>query len=568
MEDQKKFAVLIDADNVSPERFERIFGEISLFGTATYRRIYGNWAEYNRSMLKEKLVEYALTPVQQFNYIKGKNATDIAMVIEAMDILYTGEVDGFAIVTNDSDFTRLALRLRESGMIVIGMGDDVAPAAFRAACTDFIVLRESRRIAEERTEQRKLRLAARKPSLRAKSDIDGASMKKAAEHVVLKAEEEINETEQDTFEAVSETPAVNEAPAATDKVLSDRELRNAIRDFLFECNEDDGWFSASTMVNKLKEKFPSLDIKDYADLPLFAGKRKIWTTYFLALGFCENKQKGPSNYLLRLKPEERRKLAAERGTDGATTAKAEPVKTETKPVSAVIDLPAGSAVENKAAEGPAAPVNAQNAVHKKASSRRGRSRHKAEVKAEIAETPVLEKKPEASVPEKKPEASVQQKPEKKTAAPAQNAQNKQESKSSASGRKKSKAKSGANAEKAPEVKAELASEKKTETKPVANAEAPAEKKQAAKAEAPAEKKQEKKPETAPEKKAETKSGRRGGRKSAAKAKPETPENTGAKKAEAVSAMPSDAKSEEPKKAAPAKRGRPRKKAAEPGSENA
>ena len=406
MENQKKFAVLIDADNVSPERFERIFGEISLLGTATYRRIYGNWAEYNRSMLKEKLVEYALTPVQQFNYIKGKNATDIAMVIEAMDILYTGEVDGFAIVTNDSDFTRLALRLRESGMTVIGMGDDVAPASFRAACTDFIVLCESRRIAEERIEQRKLRLSARKPSLRTKAAADGVSMKKAAEHASPKPEEAIDETEQITVETVSEVPAVNEAPAATDKVLSDRELRSAIRDFLFECEEDDGWFSASTMVNKLKEKFPSLDIKDYADLPLFAGKRKIWTTYFLALGFCENKQKGPSNYLLRLKPEERRKLAAERGTDSSESD------------NAVAQSVAEKYVAEKAPEISAVAEPAQNVspAKKTSSGRRGRPHGKAGSKAENAEAKTAVAKPEAKTAAEKPEAkSAAEKPESKDA---------------------------------------------------------------------------------------------------------------------------------------------------------
>ncbi len=405
MENQKKFAVLIDADNVSPERFERIFGEISLLGTATYRRIYGNWAEYNRSMLKEKLVEYALTPVQQFNYIKGKNATDIAMVIEAMDILYTGEVDGFAIVTNDSDFTRLALRLRESGMTVIGMGDDVAPASFRAACTDFIVLRESRRIAEERIEQRKLRLSARKPSLRTKAAADGVSMKKAAENASLKPEEAIDETEQITVETSSEVPVVNEAPAATDKVLSDRELRSAIRDFLFECEEDDGWFSASTMVNKLKEKFPSLDIKDYADLPLFAGKRKIWTTYFLALGFCENKQKGPSNYLLRLKPEERRKLAAERGTDSSESE------------NAVAQSVADKSAAEKAPEISAAAEPAQNVspAKKTSSGRRGRPRGKAGSKAENAEAKTAVAKPEAKSAAEKPESKdAVAKPEAKT----------------------------------------------------------------------------------------------------------------------------------------------------------
>ena len=366
MDTQKKFAVLIDADNVSPERFERIFGELSLWGQATYRRIYGNWAEYNRSALKEKLVEYALTPVQQFNYIKGKNATDIAMVIDAMDILYTGTVDGFAIVTNDSDFTRLALRLRESGMTVIGMGDDVAPASFRAACTDFVVLRESRRIAEELTAQKKLRLAARRSS--------------AVRGRIARGERSVEEEEktpaQDAGaeraysvnrEAAAETPAQAERV-----VLSDRDLRQSIKNFLFECREEDGWMSASVLVNKLKTEFPDLDIKDYADLPLFAGKRKIWTTYFLSLGFCENIQKGPSNYALRLKADERRKISESRENGAAkaeTAADAEPVNA------------ADTAVNTETATAAAA-APSEDKAKKSAGGRRRGGRRKAEKPAE------------------------------------------------------------------------------------------------------------------------------------------------------------------------------------------
>jgi hypothetical protein len=230
-------------------------------------------------------------------------------------------------------------------------------------------------------------------------------MKKAAENASLKPEEAIDETEQITVETSSEVPVVNEAPAATDKVLSDRELRSAIRDFLFECEEDDGWFSASTMVNKLKEKFPSLDIKDYADLPLFAGKRKIWTTYFLALGFCENKQKGPSNYLLRLKPEERRKLAAERGTDSSESE------------NAVAQSVADKSAAEKAPEISAAAEPAQNVspAKKTSSGRRGRPRGKAGSKAENAEAKTAVAKPEAKSAAEKPESKdAVAKPEAKT----------------------------------------------------------------------------------------------------------------------------------------------------------
>lgn len=277
MTNEKKFAVLIDADNVSPDRFEKIFDEIGKFGIATYRRIYGNWAEYNRNSLKEKLLKYALTPVQQFSYITGKNATDITMVIDAMDILYKGDVDGFCIVSNDSDFTRLALRLRESGMCVIGMGDDIAPSSFRMACTLFMVLCESRKTADAKREVKR----TRRPTVK---------------------------------KAVQEAPAAEETstpqPQTQTQTLSDRALRSEIKEILAARTEEDEWIGGSSLVNQLKAKHPDLDIRDYSDLPLFAGKRKIWSTYFLSLGFCEHKEVRNGEYAFRLSEAERKMLPA------------------------------------------------------------------------------------------------------------------------------------------------------------------------------------------------------------------------------------------------------------------
>lgn len=275
MTNEKKFAVLIDADNVSPDRFEKIFDEIGKFGIATYRRIYGNWAEYNRNSLKEKLLKYALTPVQQFSYITGKNATDITMVIDAMDILYKGDVDGFCIVSNDSDFTRLALRLRESGMCVIGMGDDIAPSSFRMACTLFMVLCESRKTADAKREIKR----TRRPTVK---------------------------------KAVQEVPAAEETstpqPQTQTQTLSDRALRSEIKEILAARTGEDEWIGGSSLVNQLKAKHPDLDIRDYSDLPLFAGKRKIWSTYFLSLGFCEHKEVRNGEYAFRLSEAERNML--------------------------------------------------------------------------------------------------------------------------------------------------------------------------------------------------------------------------------------------------------------------
>lgn len=137
---EKRFALLIDADNVSAKYIKPITDELSNYGTVTIKRIYGDWTLSLHAKWKDALLENSLTPIQQFGYTQGKNATDSAMIIDAMDILYTGSVDGFCIVSSDSDFTRLASRLRESGRMVIGMGEKKTPTPFRRACDVFTTL--------------------------------------------------------------------------------------------------------------------------------------------------------------------------------------------------------------------------------------------------------------------------------------------------------------------------------------------------------------------------------------------------------------------------------------------
>ena len=138
MNEERRMAVLIDADNVSKRYIRAILEEVSNFGSATYKRIYGDWTRNNG--WKDALLENSIIPIQQYSYTTGKNATDSAMIIDAMDILYSGNVDGFCLVSSDSDFTRLAARLRESGMIVVGMGENKTPNAFRKACNIFRIL--------------------------------------------------------------------------------------------------------------------------------------------------------------------------------------------------------------------------------------------------------------------------------------------------------------------------------------------------------------------------------------------------------------------------------------------
>jgi len=136
--EQQKFAVLIDGDNAQASLLPEILTEVSKVGLITIKRIYGDWTTTNMNSWKESLHKHAIQPMQQFRYTVGKNATDSAMIIDAMDLLHTNDVDGFCIVSSDSDYTRLATRIREEGLFVIGVGEKKTPEAFRNACNQFI----------------------------------------------------------------------------------------------------------------------------------------------------------------------------------------------------------------------------------------------------------------------------------------------------------------------------------------------------------------------------------------------------------------------------------------------
>jgi len=133
-------AVLIDADNAHPSIVEGLLAEVATLGVASVKRIYGDWTTPNLSQWKQVLLEHSIQPIQQFRYTTGKNATDSAMIIDAMDLLYAGNVEAFAIVSSDSDFTSLALRLRESGKVVYGLGRQKTPVSLQNACDRFIQL--------------------------------------------------------------------------------------------------------------------------------------------------------------------------------------------------------------------------------------------------------------------------------------------------------------------------------------------------------------------------------------------------------------------------------------------
>ena len=155
-----KLAVLIDADNVPYANVKEMFEEIAKYGTPTFKRIYADWTKPTVSGWKKVLLENAITPIQQYSYSTGKNASDSALIIDAMDILYTGKVDGFCIVSSDSDFTRLATRLREAGMKVIGIGEKKTLNPFITACDKFIYIE----ILKQEKEEEQPEVEGKKPS--------------------------------------------------------------------------------------------------------------------------------------------------------------------------------------------------------------------------------------------------------------------------------------------------------------------------------------------------------------------------------------------------------------------
>lgn len=155
-----RLAVLIDSDNVPSSNVQEMMEEIAKYGTPTIKRIYGDWTNPRVSKWKEVLLETAITPVQQYSYTSGKNATDSAMIIDAMDILYSDKVDGFCLVSSDSDFTKLATRLREAGMSVYGIGEKKTPNPFIVACDKFIyleILHEDEEVEEKGTRKKQKR---------------------------------------------------------------------------------------------------------------------------------------------------------------------------------------------------------------------------------------------------------------------------------------------------------------------------------------------------------------------------------------------------------------------------
>lgn len=236
-----RLAVLIDGDNAPRDCLKGIMEEIAIYGTPMIKRIYGDWASHGLSSWKTTLLENAVTPKQQFAYTTGKNATDSAMIIDAMDILYTGKTDGYVLVSSDSDFTPLAIRLRESGMYVIGIGEEKTPKAFVQACDKFIrveVIRDKYKKPAKAAAAKKTTAASKKTTAKAADKPEKAPAAKTAS-------------------------AKKTAPAAEAKPPVPEDIINLIADSVADLADDDGWIDMSNLGNLIIKKQPDFDPRTY-----------------------------------------------------------------------------------------------------------------------------------------------------------------------------------------------------------------------------------------------------------------------------------------------------------------
>ena len=246
------FAVLIDADNVSVKYIKIILDEISKDGIATYKRIYGDWTNPSLISWKSTLLDNSIIPVQQYSYTTGKNSTDSAMIIDAMDILYSGRVEGFCLVSSDSDFTRLAARLRESGMTVIGMGESKTPNSFIAACNKFKYLDILSAADEAEAEEAAPKAEpAKKPAAQPKKTAQKAAAKKPKEEP--KAEKEPKPAE----------PKKQQEKAIEEPRTSLRTIRRALRTIVRENSDEDNWIMVSQVGNLLDKRYTDFDVRNF-----------------------------------------------------------------------------------------------------------------------------------------------------------------------------------------------------------------------------------------------------------------------------------------------------------------
>lgn len=272
--DNKKIALLIDAENVSSKYIKLIMDEVSSYGIATYKRVYGDFQTSSVKAWLKNLQEYAITPVFQYNYTQGKNASDSALIIDAMDILYSGHVDGFCIVTSDSDFTKLVLRLRESGMTVIGMGEQKTPTALVSACESFkfldILFKNAQKAAQKAEEKKKKNEKKKtEKSVSKKQTVEAAGDSAIAAGAVAENEQTAEENLEIANAAdvdVSEMGDVSEAeiPAEAANNIPDLdEMEKEVIAIIDAAAGDDGWVDLSELGDNLPKRVPGFDPRNY-----------------------------------------------------------------------------------------------------------------------------------------------------------------------------------------------------------------------------------------------------------------------------------------------------------------
>lgn len=231
MNEQVKIAVLIDAENISSKYIKLIMDEVSNYGIATYKRVYGDFAASGAKAWRHNLRDYAITPFFQINYTQGKNASDSALIIDAMDILYSGNADGFCLVTSDSDFTKLAMRLRESAMLVIGMGEQKTPQSLVSACEKFIYLDVLNKV--EETDE----------FLEAE--------------ICNEMSDDENSPEKNTVEGASNNIS------SKNTIPSKEEICEEIKSIIVSSSIDEEWVYLSTLGNALQKRAPGFDPRNY-----------------------------------------------------------------------------------------------------------------------------------------------------------------------------------------------------------------------------------------------------------------------------------------------------------------
>lgn len=279
MNQDKRIALLIDAENVSNKYKKTIMNELAKYGTTTYRRIYGDFTSGTISWTSDDMLKNSLTPIQQYsntsqkNKNAGKNSSDITLVIDAMDILYSGNVDGFCIVSSDSDFTKLASRLREAGKLVIGMGEEKTPLAFRKSCEKFILLD----VLTKENDKKALKTTDKADKAKKQTQ------KNKTSEPAAKEKPDTAQPEETAHEAPAVMPWENIAALIKTEILP-------------ELADEDGWAGLADIGNRLYKLYSDFDSRNY-------GYSKLSNLFKSNDEFEVKSQKQGSivNYLIREK---------------------------------------------------------------------------------------------------------------------------------------------------------------------------------------------------------------------------------------------------------------------------